>query len=148
MKRVAWVWFSILLVLPPAYAEIYKYKDPSGVTIFTDNLADVPPDQREDVQRFKEIKSPEVSVQVQENKVSESSSQNADAGTPDGKEEENIGELQALNAEKAELDQVYEDLVRRRQAMKKEKKNFLRQVNFQPIVRRSKRLTTRLKPLT
>ena len=48
----------ILLVLPMlASAEIYKYRDQNGVLRFTDNLTEVPVDQRENIDQYQEIKT-------------------------------------------------------------------------------------------
>jgi len=48
----------ILLALPAiASAEIYKYRDQNGVLRFTDNLAEVPLTQRENIQQYQEIKA-------------------------------------------------------------------------------------------
>ena len=45
----------VLAVLPDlGHAEFYKYKDTKGVWHFTDNLNEVPEDQRPDVRRYKE----------------------------------------------------------------------------------------------
>ena len=50
----------ILLALPVlASAEIYKYRDQNGILRFTDNLAEVPLAQRENVDQYQEIKTRE-----------------------------------------------------------------------------------------
>lgn len=41
----------------PASGEYYKYKDQNGVTRFTDNLADIPEDQRPKVKTYEESES-------------------------------------------------------------------------------------------
>lgn len=38
---------AFVLVSPAALAEIYKYKKPNGQVIYTDNLADLPPERRD-----------------------------------------------------------------------------------------------------
>jgi hypothetical protein len=49
----------VLLVLPVSVsAEIYKYRDQNGVLRFTDNLAEVPAPQRENIEQYQEIKTP------------------------------------------------------------------------------------------
>ena len=40
-----------------AFAEYYKYRDKDGVLRFTDNLGDVPADQRPKMERYREIQS-------------------------------------------------------------------------------------------
>ena len=48
----------ILVVLPVLVsAEIYKYRDQNGVLRFTDNLAEVPISQRENMEQYQEIKT-------------------------------------------------------------------------------------------
>lgn len=55
--------FLLLVVLSlipmPVFAEFYKYKDANGVLRFTDNLLEVPKDQREKIQTYKEVVTPE-----------------------------------------------------------------------------------------
>ena len=59
----------ILLVLPAlASAEIYKYRDQNGVLRFTDNLAEVPVEQRENMDQYQEITTaPNVAEQAPDN---------------------------------------------------------------------------------
>jgi len=62
----------ILLALPVlASAEIYKYRDQNGVLRFTDNLAEVPPAQREAVEQYQEIRTPAEAVEQTPAPVSE-----------------------------------------------------------------------------
>ena len=50
--------FLVFLIFPVAVsAEIYKYRDQNGVLRFTDNLTEVPIDQRENIQQYQEIKT-------------------------------------------------------------------------------------------
>jgi hypothetical protein len=44
-------------------AEIYKYRDANGVLRFTDNLAEVPPSQRPNVQSYQEIKTTTIAAE-------------------------------------------------------------------------------------
>jgi chromosome segregation ATPase len=51
--------FIILILLPICVsAEFYQYRDENGVQRFTDNLADVPINQRENVQPYTDLPSP------------------------------------------------------------------------------------------
>ena len=62
----------ILLALPVlASAEIYKYRDQNGVLRFTDNLAEVPPAQREAVEQYQEIRTTAEAVEQTPAPVSE-----------------------------------------------------------------------------
>jgi len=57
MNRIVTI-LLVLLVLPMLVsAEIYKYRDQNGVLRFTDNLTEVPIDQRENIQQYREIKT-------------------------------------------------------------------------------------------
>ena len=48
----------VLMILPALVsAEIYKYRDQNGVLRFTDNLAEVPVAQRENIEQYQEIKT-------------------------------------------------------------------------------------------
>jgi hypothetical protein len=55
---------TILLVSGTAWGQYYQYTDENGVLRYTDNLAVVPPDQREDVKTHESV----VSAPVEENK--------------------------------------------------------------------------------
>jgi len=57
MNRIVTI-LLVLLVLPMLVsAEIYKYRDQNGVLRFTDNLTEVPIDQRKNIEQYKEIKT-------------------------------------------------------------------------------------------
>ena len=58
--RILWLIACILLAMAmamPSSAEIYKYRDADGVLRFTDNLQEVPKDQREQVESYHEVKT-------------------------------------------------------------------------------------------
>ena len=71
----------VLLVLPMlASAEIYKYRDQNGVLRFTDNLTEVPVDQRENIDQYQEIKTqPDVAQQPSDNASGQAAVQDAQA---------------------------------------------------------------------
>lgn len=50
----------VLLVATVGHAKFYKYRDQNGTTIFTDDLSQVPKDQRPEVKTFESIISPKV----------------------------------------------------------------------------------------
>ena len=114
--------FVVLAIVPPVSADIYKYVDENGVLIFTDNFVDVPADQRQTVDRFKEIKSapPAKAVEstMQPPAPPPKKKNSASSLAPNA---ENLTKLQTLNAEKQRLDKEYETLVRQRQALGKNK---------------------------
>lgn len=45
---------AVLLFANPVLGEFFKYRDSNGVLRFTDNLAEVPPDQRPKAKSYKE----------------------------------------------------------------------------------------------
>ena len=47
----------LVLIAGPAPAQFYKYKDADGVVRFTDDLSQIPPDQRETVPGYRETSS-------------------------------------------------------------------------------------------
>ena len=57
MNRIVTLFLALLVLPMLASAEIYKYRDQNGVLRFTDNLTEVPIDQRENIQQYKEIKT-------------------------------------------------------------------------------------------
>ena len=60
MNRIALILFLSLMLVPGlCLAEFYKYRDANGVIRFTDNLGDVPRDQRENIQEYPETVTPE-----------------------------------------------------------------------------------------
>ena len=57
--RIIPIMMALLFLTPSASAEIYKYRDTNGVLRFTDNLAEVPVDQRGNIEAYQEIKTTE-----------------------------------------------------------------------------------------
>ena len=97
----------ILLVLPMlASAEIYKYRDQSGVLRYTDNLAEVPVAQRENIEQYQEIKT------------TADTAEQAPANTP---EKEAVQDARAaekeLTDEKGVLDNEYSQLMEMRNSI-------------------------------
>lgn len=89
----------ILLALPVlASAEIYKYRDQNGVLRFTDNLAEVPPAQREAVEQYQEIRTPAEAVEQTPAPASEKDAQDARSV-----EKELTHEKEALDHEYSQL---------------------------------------------
>ncbi len=66
ITRILILMMLISLVPIPIYAEFYKYRDANGVLRFTDNLMDVPEDQREKLKSYKEVVTPEEKPQISE----------------------------------------------------------------------------------
>lgn len=50
---------GLLAAVPAAFADYYKYRDRDGVLRFTDDLGEVPADQRPKTARYREVKTAE-----------------------------------------------------------------------------------------
>jgi len=90
---------AVLSLIPiPACAEYYKYKDSNGVIRFTDNLLDVPKDQRENMQAYKESVSPGPKPETAGVMQEETTFQDKNS------------RIEQLNSERESLDQSFKDL--------------------------------------
>jgi len=97
----------VLMILPALVsAEIYKYRDQNGVLRFTDNLAEVPVAQRENIEQYQEIKT------------TADTTEQAPANTP---EKEAVQDARAaekeLTDEKGALDNEYSQLMEMRNSI-------------------------------
>jgi hypothetical protein len=98
----------ILCLIPGlAAAEFYKYRDQNGIVRFTDNLLDVPKDQRGAVEQYKEIVTPRT----------------ADETRPTDQLKDLNARADALNAERDLLAKEYADLEKEREAIEKATRN-------------------------
>lgn len=90
---------SVLSLIPvPICAEYYKFKDDKGVLRFTDNLLDVPRDQRENIQAYKEVVTPEPKPEASDVVKEEVSLKSRNSRT------------EQLNSERESLEQSFKDL--------------------------------------
>lgn len=93
------IMLAVLSLVPiPACAEYYRYKDTDGVIRFTDNLLNVPEDQRENIQTYKEALTPGPKPETSD----------APRGKLDSKGRN--GRVEELNSERESLEQVFKDL--------------------------------------
>lgn len=126
-------WSSILLVLlfsfigNDASAEFYKYRDANGVLRFTDNLAEVPPEQRPKVESYRQVEDfQQPSEPEPESTDSRDESEEISRGRTEGEGKPSSGEVadkyKALNERKAELDAEYQELVAAQEALAEERK--------------------------
>lgn len=101
--RIAIIWVAMMLFPMLGSAEIYKYRDKNGVLRFTDNLTEVPLDQRRNIQQYQEIKTDPATT--------EQTSAEEDTG-PDPKalETELLSEKEVLDEEYSRLTSVREAL--------------------------------------
>ena len=90
---------TVLSLIPiPVCAEYYRYKDENGVLRFTDNLLDVPKNQREGIQAYKEVVTPEPEPEV------------PDAVKKEALLTDRNRRIEQLNRERESLEQSFRDL--------------------------------------
>jgi len=116
------VWFPTTVC-----AEFYKYRDQNGVLRFTDNIADVPKDQRVGVETRQEIKSNETPADFSQTTRPEVEERQKALATPVFQEPQDEAELlsaQELSQKKAALDEEYANLMKEKRALLESKKNI------------------------
>ena len=62
-RKIMMIVMGLMLIPGFCFAEFYKYRDANGVLRFTDNLADVPVEQRESVQEYQEVVVPQAEAE-------------------------------------------------------------------------------------
>jgi hypothetical protein len=90
---------ALVLVMVPALsqAEFYKYRDANGVLRFTDDITEVPADQRAQLKEYKSVATPKPSVDTTEKE--------------DAPEKTGLDAMaQQLETEKAALEEEYQAL--------------------------------------
>ena len=118
----AFILVTALLFAASAYAEIYKYTDENGQKRWTDDLSQVPKEQRAEAQRIEtEIKTPAKATTENAQKAQPESSLKAKAAVPDTGAASETAELsrKALEKEKADLDLIYQQLLEERKQIEK-----------------------------
>ncbi len=142
--------FLICMLLPSSVlAEYYQYRDQNGVLRFTDNLADVPEDQRQQIESYTESETfvmteeesleylQDTSVQEETGEDMEGAYQSEENGedmddayqsdeTETGRDD-SLAQLKKLNQMKAALDEEFAELMEEKQVLlqyKESKKNI------------------------
>lgn len=93
------IFLAFLSVIPiHVFAEYYKYKDADGVIRYTDNLLNVPREQRENIQAYKEVVTPEPGP------VS------SDEGKEDAVPNAENRRIEQLNNERDSLEELFKEL--------------------------------------
>jgi hypothetical protein len=87
-----------------AGAEFYKYRDANGVLRFTDDISEVPADQRAKLEEYQSVVTPEPAA-------SGSDDQAAEKGTSDRSRGELSAAAKRLEAERAALEKEYQTIV-------------------------------------
>ena len=114
--------FSLFFCLP-SFAEFYQYTDQSGVLRFTDDLTQVPKDQRPKVKKYLEpddFLTPEQRAQ----KALDASQEPATEEKVVVSEELYLAEFERLDKKKAGLDQRYTELTKERDDLAKVKEGI------------------------
>jgi chromosome segregation ATPase len=126
----------VLLLTPLAGdAEFYKYKDETGALRFTDDLTEVPPDQRPKVKSYEE---------PADYGIGENESEKETAS----EEEEGEGgmhyEAQSLYDRKDKLDSEYKALMKERQSLARERLNLKTQAEREAYNAKAQRLNEKI----
>ena len=105
ITRILILMTLISLVPIPICAEFYKYRDANGVLRFTDNLMDVPEDQREKLQSYREVVTPEEKPQISESAQKAAALKNRNS------------RIEQMNGERDALAQTFSELETERKAI-------------------------------
>ena len=129
--------FLICMLLPSSVlAEYYQYRDQNGVLRFTDNLADIPEDQRQQIESYTEsedfVMTEEESLEyLQDTSVQEETGEDMEGAYQSEETEtgrvDNLAQLKKLNQVKAALDEEFAELMEEKQVLlqyKDSKKNM------------------------
>ena len=111
---------AALLIAAPVYAEIYKYIDENGQKRWTDDLSQVPKQQRPTAQRIEtEEEKPTEAIDAGLGKAQPASTPETEAAIPNTAEPGEGAELDrdALEKEKADLDTQYQQLIEERKQL-------------------------------
>ncbi len=119
--------FLICMWLPSSVlAEYYQYRDQNGVLRFTDNLADIPEDQRQQIESYTEsedfVMTEEESLEyLQDTSVQEETGEDMEGAyqseeTETGRDD-NLSQRKKLNQMKAALDEEFDELMEEKQAL-------------------------------
>jgi hypothetical protein len=113
------------LMLPSiGLAEFYKYRDASGVMRFTDNLAEVPRDQRPKVTSYSEPDDFLTPEERRQKAAAEAQAEAAAQQTSETRFEDVMEERMRLNQLRLDLDAEYGELMKEKQALEDMRKEI------------------------
>jgi Domain of unknown function (DUF4124) len=120
MKKAKLAFFLIitLMLALPVSAEIYKYVDENGQKRWTDDLSQVPKEQRPSAQHFESVEETpvETAAAPTDEIPPESPAETEEMGTATPMETETLSR-DALEKEKADLDAQYQQLIEERKQL-------------------------------
>lgn len=117
MRFCLLVWLFLVIALPHAEADFYRYVDEHGNVLYTDDLSKVPVEQRDKAQSYEDSQSPAPPA-VKETKTDESQN---DLSPAVGGSLEN--ERQSIQAREKALNDEYNSLMKERTALDQEKQD-------------------------
>lgn len=105
-----------------AHAAFYKYRDANGVLRFTDDLSEVPPEQRPKMETYGQVEdfqrpAPQTPIKAPDEKAAE-----AEKGSDGSRAAEIADQYKELNEMKTQLDAEYEALMTEKKAIEAERK--------------------------
>lgn len=142
LKKLTWVLLpGFLLLLPyPSFAEFYKYRDETGAIRFTDDLTQVPPDQRPKVQNYAEPKD----FATPDEKPRQNRRRTEEPSEPATSVRENPEEWAArLKERKSALEQEYNEIIRVKQTLKARRATLGTPASYQEYNKEQARLRDR-----
>lgn len=136
-KTIAFLILISLVTIPVWAAEFYRYVDKHGNVLFTDDLSNVPPEQRENVTAYegsKTVEPVEAQSKAQEKVQDDKIKNQAQEGT-----------RQRLEAMGKELDQEYEKLMEVRKELDEEKNQAVTNAQIKAYNQKIVEFNTRIK---
>lgn len=131
--RIFLLFVALVLISTPGHAEYYKYKDANGVIRFTDNLLEVPKDQREKIEVYKEVVTPEPTSELSEDQEEGVSLK------------DQISQVEQMNRERENLEQIYNDLDAERKSLMENSPNPQDQEAYQTYRKRVEDFNVKIK---
>ena len=126
----------VMMASSASHAQLYRYQDARGNWSYTDNLADVPPDQREVCKRYESIETP-----AAQTAQAERTATTQDKPSPEGADQLR----EELLARKADLDQEYDALVDESAELEKQSLNLASDEDKKAFEDRKNTFTQRFK---
>ena len=149
MKLLAWVLaMALMLAALPAAGEFYKYLDEDGNTRFTDDINQVPPEQRKNVSSYVESESRPEAVPAEEESGSQSETEEqqpvADIDAGDMAEEGYFDKTRKeLDEMKARLDAEYKAIMEEKEQLSQERDAAKTREQIQAYNKRVEKLNAR-----